>query len=101
MLGRLPAPARALLRGRERTYPNVDLFARPYDDSIAARVECSEVRAQEAPVVIETLEVAGFALDNRPLGDLSSRCGVIERPERIDVCFYPVLPHGSWILWGG
>ena len=101
MLGRLPAPARALLRGRERTYPNVDLFTRRYVDSIAARVECSEVHAQEAPVVIETLEAAGIALDNRPLGATSSRCGSIKRPERIDVCFYPVLPHGSWIGWGG
>jgi hypothetical protein len=101
MLGRLPAPVQALLRGRERTYRNVDLVARPYDHSIAARVECSEVSAQEAPVVIETLEVAGFAFDDRPLGYLSGPCGVIERPERVDVCFSPVLPHGSWILWGG
>jgi hypothetical protein len=108
-VGRLPATGRQLLRGKERTYSNIDLVARlavPDLDLPDPPVECFEVSTEEARVLFRTLRRAGFAFGFADgahpwAGAPNGPCGGIEQPAEIGVCFWPILPHGEWVVWGG
>ena len=101
MLSHLPAAARGVLRGRERTYLDVDIVSRPNSDPTPPGVECSAVSLTDAPVVIASLRSAGFTIFDLSNSQAMATCGVIDRPEGTMLCLNPVLPHGSWVLWGG
>ena len=73
-LHRFPASARALLRGKEKTYTNPGLFLKPQNRGIFP-VECFEVSAKDARA-LETLGLEGARA-------------------------WPVLPHGDYVGWGG
>ena len=119
MVGRLPAGARALLRGTElREYSN-DLFS-PSDLGLDPwppdpPVECFEVSTEEAIVLFKTLRRAGFAfgwvigdhdeairLAPPPpwAGTARGPCGGVLQPAAVEVCFMPLLPHGQWYEMG-
>jgi hypothetical protein len=74
-LRRLPAPTRALLRGKERTY-HVPAVGGPYGPQIQD-VECFEVSEDEVSVLAGTLAGVGFEA-------------------------WPLLPHGepAWPMGG-
>jgi hypothetical protein len=107
ILGRLPAAAQPLLRGKEHTYSSV-LFS-----PSGPPVECFEVSTAEALVFFKTLLRAGFAFKAWVDGDGESHswngwsgvtpgpCGALEQPAAIGVCLMPILPHGEWVAWGG
>jgi hypothetical protein len=120
IVGRLPAAARALLRGKElRTYSNADIVARlaapGIDWDAEPPVECSELSTEEAIVLYKTLRRAGFAFewwggeklvpaDKWPppwAGAPHGPCGGVEQPAEISVCFMPILPHGEYVDFGG
>ncbi|WP_162943720.1 hypothetical protein [Arthrobacter celericrescens] len=95
VMGLLPASVQSLLRGRVRTYGEGDIVV-PRNVGPAAPVLCSEVGAQEVPVVIAALKDAGFTGD-----DLTARvdpCVATEQSDQNMVCFKPLLPHGGWHL---
>jgi hypothetical protein len=71
-LGRLPAPVQTLLRGKERTYTNVDLVSQSFTGSSPPE-QCFEVSAAEAGVLKGALVVEPW----------------------------PILPHGEWVNWAG
>jgi hypothetical protein len=71
-MGRLPAAAQAVLRGKQRTYNNPIL---PQDPPVAP-VECFEVSAGEATALEGTLSGTNFSAQ-------------------------PILPHGEWVAWAG
>ena len=74
-MGRLPAAAQAVLRGRQRTYNNPILPVLPQDPPVAP-VECFEVSAGEATALEGTLSGTNFSA-------------------------LPILPHGEWVFWAG
>jgi hypothetical protein len=97
-MGPALADLRELQRGRERTYLDVDIFTRQFDPS-AGPFDCFEVKAQEIPETFAAIRNAGFTgflePDLRQNGCVEIRLGVPV------LCFHAVLPHGSWVLWGG
>jgi hypothetical protein len=113
IVGRLPAAARPLLRGKElRTHSNID----PYFPDLAwPPAECFEPSTEEAIVLYKTLRRAGFAFewsggeklvpaDEWPppwAGAPRGPCGGVEEPAEISVCFMPILPHGEYVDFGG
>lgn len=111
VVGRLPAPAQALLRGKERTYGKTD--AGLGDAPLAG---CSEVTSDEAHILVDLLANAGFHagsfvsgpdfLDAGSEGGYmwwSARPGTATEAEVRDpvIWFQPILPHGTWVFWGG
>jgi hypothetical protein len=99
VVGRLPARASALLRGKERTY-NIDFFLAPPQGT---PVECSELTTAEARTLRRTLYGAGFfpsAGDGNSISFTVPARGVGE-PAKIGMWLKPILPHGEWISWGG
>lgn len=95
----LPAAAQALLRGREHTYTNVDVVSRP-DSGPFAVAECSELSADEAALLVGILHDAGFS-DFDQLRTTIMTCGGLGPSKDVSICVNAVLPHGSWVLWGG
>lgn len=97
-MGPALADLRELQRGRERTYPDVDILSRQFDPS-PGPFDCFEVKAQEIPEAFAAIRAAGFPgfdeLDLSQQGCVEFRLGVPV------LCFHAVLPHGSWVLWGG
>ena len=82
----LPAPARAVLRGKRKTYP---------------ANTCSEVTTAEAHVVERALLEAGY--ERRvasAAGTPQLRHHGPDAPVPL-VTFYPILPHGVWEVGGG
>jgi hypothetical protein len=96
---RLPAAAQALLRGREHTYANVDVVSRP-DSGPFPVAECSELSPDEAAVLVGILHDAGFS-DFEQLRTTIMTCGGLGPSKDVSICVNAVLPHGSWVLWGG
>lgn len=114
VLSRLPLPAQALLRGKERTYDKTDAGL-----GAAPPVGCFEVTAADAQVLVDLLADAGFEADRfPPPQDFldGSEGGSMSRPARsgsapeaevhgpVDettLMFWPILPHGTWVFWGG
>jgi hypothetical protein len=97
--GMAPALAdlRALQNGRERTYAEVNILSRQFDPWVGPN-DCFEITAQEAPEVLTAIRNAGFMGLDAPDGPY----GCVEISLGLPVlCFHPVLPHGSWVLWGG
>jgi hypothetical protein len=118
---RVPAPVQALLRGKERTYDQAMIFTK-IDAGLGEwpPVVCSEVTADEAHILVNLLEDAGFETDwNGPERTLlepgadrgymrrSARSGaateadVQNRMKEMHLGFDPILPHGTWVDWGG
>ena len=96
-LSALPEPARALLRGKERTYTS--------DGYQRIEAECAEVTSTEARALAEILKVAGVELVPQDDGGFY---GSIAVPAQGSTAAYdlvvwnnPLLPHGTWVLWGG
>ncbi|MEW9873577.1 hypothetical protein [Arthrobacter sp. HS15c] len=97
-MGPALADLRELQRGRERIYLDVDIFTRQFDPT-AGPFDCFEVKAQEMPETFAAIRNAGFAGFDEP--DLRQQ-GCVEIALGVPVlCFHAVLPHGSWVLWGG
>ena len=96
----LPAAAQALLRGREHTYTNVDVVSRPADSGPSPVAECSELSADEAALLVDILHDAGFSYFEQ-LRTTIMTCGGLGPSKDVSICVNAVLPHGSWVLWGG
>ena len=100
VVGQLPAPAKALLRGKERTYdPVLESEGEPYPpspDPVVQSAECSEVTTEEARALNEILIDAGF--EGMPGGPEDSYMFVPQDgvQERIAIIFVSTLPHGDW-----
>ena len=95
-----PASVQTLLSGKERVYLDVDLVSRPHSGPIPPVVACAEVTAAEAAVLVRSLDAAGFRDFDR-FGSEAMRCGGMGPPRQVWMCVNAVLPHGSWVLWGG
>lgn len=98
-MGPAMADLRELQRGRERTYPDVNILSRQFDPW-AGPFDCFEVKTQEIPETVAAIRNAGFtgfaeSAARRQYGCVEIRLGVPV------LCFHPVLPHDSWVLWGG
>ena len=112
---RLPAPAQALLRGTERTYDKIGAGLGEWPP-----VACSEVTADEAHILVDLLADAGFETDwNGPEPTFlepgsdggymrrSARSGATSEAEvqnpmkEMLLGFQPILPHRTWVIWGG
>lgn len=123
VVGRLPAPAQALLRGKERTYNNY--FIRDNRGHLAGRqgplpaaIECSELTTEQTRALGETFHDAGFSGESSQdtsrrswFEDESGRWvagfdmrvslnGPGEPPE-VRPGAMPILPHGEWVEWSG
>ena len=86
VVGLLPAPAQALLGGKERTY-------RP-DPEHSRHVECSEVTTEQARSLDEILDDAGFE------GDAEAGYRFVGPDgDWVQIGFEPILPHGTWVAW--
>jgi hypothetical protein len=95
LLRLLPAPAEAILRGKERTYRPESLAQDiGYPREV---VECFEVTTEEARALDQTLEEAGFQAGGEAYFGFSRGRGACA----CDLSFEPVLPHGQWHFWGG
>jgi hypothetical protein len=108
----LPASAQVLLRGKERTYDETDTGLGGWPP-----VACSEVTAEQAHVLVDLLAAAGFEtgtngpepdfLDAGSDGGLMwpAPSGTATEAEvqdpSVSLTFQPILPHGSWVVWGG
>jgi hypothetical protein len=93
----LPASAQALLRDKERTYTT--------DGLQRLQAVCSEVTTEEAATLADILAAAGAELapDNDggyPTTLVLPALGSAEASE-IVVGKTPILPHGTWVFWGG
>jgi hypothetical protein len=114
-VSRLPAPAQALLRGKEHTSDKTDAGLGEWPP-----VACSEVTAHEAHILVNVLADAGFETDwNGPeptFLEPGSDGGYMRRSARSGAAieadvqdpmkelllgFQPILPHGTWVAWGG
>jgi hypothetical protein len=87
----LPPSAEDLLRGKERT---------GYDVGISYRIFCSDVTTEEARALVQTLDDAGLALDDR---SIENRLGYLAKAPssfHTDVLIYlePSLPDGEFLL---
>lgn len=85
VVGLLPAPAQALLGGKERTYRA---------DPASLPVKCSEVTTEQARGLDEILDDSGFE-GNAEAGYRFVGPG----GDWVQVGFQPILPHGRWIAW--
>ena len=112
-VSRLPASAQVLLRGKERTYDETDTGSGGWPP-----VACSEVTAEQAHVLVDLLAAAGFETGTNGPGrdflDAGSDGGYmwpapsagaateaeVQDPS-VQLTFQPILPHGSWVGWGG
>ena len=110
-VSRLPAPAQALLRGKERTYQETDAGL-----GESPPVTCFEVTAEQAHILVDLLADAGFKAEwfgpQPSFLDVGSEGGFMRRPARSGLApeaeaqdsmiwFKPILPHGTWVFWGG
>jgi hypothetical protein len=91
VLGSLPAEARALLRGKTRTYPrSVPLVDAPFTAS------CSEVTTDEARSLGNILRAAGFER-KKILFVWTNARNMSDRSKTLEISFEPILPHGRWV----
>jgi hypothetical protein len=108
-VSRLPAPAQVLLRGKERTYDNTDAGLGAWPP-----LACSEVTAAEAHILADLLADAGFHagwfVSGPEFLDAGSEGGYMGSPVMSgtdaevgdpEIWFHPILPHGTWVVWGG
>ena len=99
VVGLLPAPARTLLRGKERTYDPVFESAGDYPpppDPVVPSAKCSEVTTEEARALDEIFRDAGFegvpgAIEDSYLFEPRD-----EVRNWITIFFLATLPHGNW-----
>jgi hypothetical protein len=91
LLRLLPAPAEAVLRGKERTY-RPGTVDRRHGEAV---VKCFEVTTEEARVLDQILEEAGFQ------AGVEAFFGFNRTNDEAGVSFEPILPHGTWHFWGG
>lgn len=93
----LPASAQVLLLDKERTYTT--------DGLQRLEAECSEVTTEEAASLAEILAAAGAEL--APSNDGGYPTTVVlpafgeHEAHEIVVGKAPILPHGTWVFWGG
>jgi hypothetical protein len=106
---RLPLAAQALLRGKERTYDKTDAGL-----GAAPPLACFEMTAEAARILVGVLADAGFETDGSgpqpTFLEAGSFGGYMSRParsgrapeaNRVSLMFQPILPHGTWVMWGG
>ncbi|MGM9472541.1 hypothetical protein ACS5PJ_11100 [Pseudarthrobacter sp. YS3] len=99
-MGYLPAGVQSLLRGRERTYKDVDIFTRAFGD-LRPDEECADVSPAEASYVASAV-VGDTVPAFKGLTPSGEWCATVGPPlDAAMLCLRPVLPHGSWVLWGG
>jgi hypothetical protein len=91
LLRLLPAPAEAVLQGKERTY-RPGTVDRRHGEEV---VECFEVTTEEARDLDQILEAAGFQTGGEAF------FGFSRMNDEAGVSFEPILPHGTWHFWGG
>jgi hypothetical protein len=91
----MPAPAQDILEGRERAY---DLKESPIAD--LSSVECSELTPSERPALDEALDQIGRRDEGGGWIVVSKTDGSRD-PIEIGVFTVPILPHGTWMAWGG
>jgi hypothetical protein len=105
VLGSLPAEARQLLRGRDRSYP---AYASPLgqdEDPSQRSVTCSELTTVNARRLAAIFQREGYEEDPLPPGSPAVtyvnwrfRARV---PLDVVFSFEPILPHGQWEAMGG
>jgi hypothetical protein len=92
----LPAPAQALLRGKEHTYEGAGPLLVGGDPP----TECFELTTEEARALDQILSDAGLERDTAPdSGDVSF--GLQDEAGRVGMDFNPLFPHGLWHFMGG
>jgi len=96
-LSALPEAASALLRGKERTYTS--------DGLQRVEADCAQVTSAEARALAEILKVAGVELVPQDDGGFYGSIAVPAQGSTaaFDLVVWnnPLLPHGTWVLWGG
>jgi len=96
-LSALPEAASALLRGKERTYTS--------DGLQRIEADCAQVTSAEARALAEILKVAGVELVPQDDGGFYGSIAVPAQGSTaaFDLVVWnnPLLPHGTWVLWGG
>jgi hypothetical protein len=96
VVGLLPAPAQALLDGKERkTHPDPGV-PDPTTEKGYTRppVECSEVTTEQARALDEILRDAGFE------GNAEAGYSFVGPDgDWVQIGFHPILPHGTWVAW--
>jgi hypothetical protein len=100
-LNRLPAPARALLRGKERTYANIDLIVRQdYGPHPQSPAQCFEVSADDAralPGILIDAETTSTQPGGVP-GAIHLPVNEVGDQVEMIMTLEPILPHGEWII---
>jgi hypothetical protein len=92
----LPAPAQALLRGKEHTYDG----AGPILGGGDPPTECLEVTTEEARAIDQILSDAG--IERHTSADSGDVSFVLQHGgERIRISFNPLYPDGLWHYMGG
>jgi hypothetical protein len=87
----LPAPAQALLRGKEHNYPTpAQALLRGQEHNYPH--ECFEVTTEEARALEDILNDAGLKTVNGFL----SRLGLAAQGDRLRIEFRPLFPDGHW-----
>lgn len=99
-MGYLPPGVQTLLRGREHTYKDVDILTKAFGDRRPYE-ECADVSRAEATYIASAI-VGGTLPAFEGLTPSSEWCATVGPPlDAAMLCLRPVLPHGSWVLWGG
>lgn len=108
----LPASAQVLLRGKERTYDKTDAGLGGWPP-----VACSEVTVEQAFVLVDLLADAGFETGSNgpepnflaagsdgglmwPASPATATEAEVQDAS-VSLTFQPILPHGTWVVWGG
>jgi hypothetical protein len=104
LIDRLPAPAQALLRGRQRTYDPTIGTAHwwPPDKpptEAAPPMECFEVTNEESSTLYRIFEAEGLT----DLGHLFPQgwAATIARDSQDGLQATPIFPHGQPVIFGG
>ena len=101
----LPAPAQALLRGKEHTYEGAGpIFAflegDEHGDDFDPSTECFELTTDEALALDQILSDAG--IERHSAADSGDVWFVLQHEgERVEIGFNPLFPHGLWHYMGG
>jgi hypothetical protein len=102
VVSRLPARAAALLRGKERTYHDFDLFHEPPQGTA---IECSEVTSEEARALRDAFGAEGIHGSDAGNGyaiNFDVPVNRIGEPiEMVGVWLPPILPHGEFVMGTG
>ncbi|NYD77995.1 hypothetical protein [Arthrobacter cupressi] len=99
-MGYLPVTVQGVLRRSPHTYKETDLFTRSFDRP-RPYLDCAELSPAEANYVGSAI-VGGTLPGFDGIEPGRDWCATVGPPlDSTMLCLWQVLPHGSWVLWGG